>query len=198
MVFPLAAQPIATGQRGLPNWGASTIKDKIEQYPRHLFTDFPLIVSIAKTNDESAADDDGAIDDYLQSFTTFENGRLVAMYELNISCPNAHGGQPFTDADRLERLLARIDELPHSPMVVKMPIGLSWSHTSALLDVITRHDVAGVTIGNLLKDRHQARLDDELDDDAAGSLSGVPTRDISTELIRKPISTTATNSSSSG
>lgn len=171
---------------GLPNWGASTIKDKVEQYPRHLFTDFPLIVSIAKTNDESAADDAGAIDDYLQSFTTFENGRHVAMYELNISCPNAHGGQPFTDADRLERLLARIDELHLTrPMVVKMPIGLSWSHTSALLDVITRHDVAGVTIGNLLKDRHQATLDDELDDDVAGSLSGVPTRDISTELIRK-------------
>ena len=171
---------------GLPNPGITAVTGVIEHYPRGLFTDFPLIVSVAKTNAEFAAHDDVAIDDYCASLTKLEQSRRVAFYELNISCPNAYGGQPFTDADRLEQLLRRIDALKLTrPMVVKMPIGLSWSHTSALLDVIVRHTIAGVTIGNLLKDRHQVVLADELDDDIKGSLSGVPTRDISTETIRK-------------
>lgn len=171
---------------GLPNRGVTKIVETIEQYRRGLFTDFPLIVSVAKTNADFAATDDMAIDDYCASLTKLESAHSIALYELNISCPNAYGGEPFTDADRLERLLRRVDELELSrPVVVKMPIGLSWEHTSALLDVIARHAMAGVTIGNLLKDRHQAQLSDELDDNTKGSLSGVPTRDISTELIRK-------------
>ena len=171
---------------GLPNLGVVKISETIEAYQRRLFADFPLIVSVAKTNAEFTSHDDMAIDDYCASLTKLEQSRAVAMYELNISCPNAFGGQPFTDADRLERLLDRIDGLKLSrPMIVKMPIGLSWTHTSALLDVIVRHDIAGVTIGNLLKDRQQATLIDELTDDILGSLSGLPTRDISTELIAR-------------
>lgn len=171
---------------GLPNWGVETIRAHIDDYPRQLFTDFPLVVNIAKTNSDSTVDDEAGIDDYCRSFEVLEQGRHIALYELNISCPNAYGGQPFTDAERLEKLLQRIDRLALAhPVIVKMPIGLSWEHTSALLDVIVRHTIAGVTIGNLLKDRHQAELSDELDDDIKGSLSGVPTRDISTELIRK-------------
>lgn len=171
---------------GLPNWGVETIRSHVDDYPRQLFTDFPLVVSVAKTNSEATVEDEAGIDDYCRSLELLESGRHVAMYELNISCPNAYGGQPFTDAERLEKLLKRVDALKLSrPMVVKMPIGLSWQHTSALLDVIARHDVAGVTIGNLLKDRQQATLADDLDDDVKGSLSGLPTRDISTELISK-------------
>ncbi|MGB3024124.1 MAG: quinone-dependent dihydroorotate dehydrogenase [Candidatus Saccharimonadales bacterium] len=171
---------------GLPNVGVKRIVETIASYPRRLCADFPLVLSVAKTNAEFTAVDDVAIDDYCASLTQLELSSHIALYELNISCPNAYGGEPFTDAGRLDELLHRIDQLKLTrPMVVKMPISLSWVHTSALLDVIARHDVAGVTIGNLLKDRHQAQLDDELDDDTKGSLSGLPTRDISTELIRK-------------
>lgn len=171
---------------GLPNVGVRRVVETITQYPRQLFADFPLVVSVAKTNAEFTAIDEVAVDDYCASLTRLEGSSLVALYELNISCPNTYGGEPFTDAGRLDELLRRVDQLKLTrPMVVKMPIGLSWSHTSALLDVIVRHDVAGVTIGNLLRDRHQAALNDELDDDTKGSLSGLPTRDISTELIRK-------------
>lgn len=171
---------------GLPNKGVDEVIDIIDNYPRKVFAGFPLIVSVAKTNDAGSADEASAVDDYCESLIKLEQSHHPAIYEVNISCPNTHGGEPFTTADRLDRLLSRIDKLKLSrPIIIKMPIGLSWSQTSALLDVMMRHQVAGVTIGNLLKDRRKADLTDKLSDDIKGGLSGLPTRDISTELIRK-------------
>ncbi len=171
---------------GLPNSGVKAIARTIERYPRGLFTDFPLMISVAKTNAAFAADEADGIDDYCASLAYLERGESQALYEINISCPNAHGGEPFTTPESLEALLVRIDALALArPVFVKMPIGLGWEHTAGLLNVIVRHHVAGVTIGNLLKDRYQAVLHDELAKDIPGGLSGAPTRDISTELIRK-------------
>lgn len=171
---------------GLPNHGVTTIARTIEGYSRHVFSGMPLIVSIAKTNNKEAADDEGAIADYCKSFATLEQTPHVDMYELNISCPNTYGGEPFTTPERLGKLLHAIDELKlQRPVTIKMPIHLGWEHTRSLLDVIVRHRVAGVTIGNLMKDRRQVTLREALPDTVKGSLSGVPTRDISTGLIRK-------------
>ncbi len=171
---------------GLPNHGVAAIARTIEGYTRHIFSGMPLIVSVAKTNNKGAANDAGAIADYCKSFVTLEQTPHIDMYELNISCPNTYGGEPFTTSDRLSKLLHAIDELKlQRPVVIKMPIHLGWESTEALLDVIVRHRIAGVTIGNLMKDRRQATLQELLPDTIQGSLSGVPTRDASTELIRK-------------
>ncbi len=171
---------------GLPNKGVDTAIQTIARYDRRVFDSFPLIVSVAKTNDEQSADEEAAIDDYCHSLERLEASDSAALYEVNISCPNTFGGEPFTTPKRLDNLLTRIDTLQLSKLVViKMPIGLDWDRTSALLDVIVKHRVIGVTIGNLLKDRTRASLTQHVSDQVLGGLSGVPTRDISTELIRK-------------
>lgn len=171
---------------GLPNQGVKRISKRIKAYPQGLFKDFPLVVSVAKTNAVFTADESVAIDDYCATLTHLEANERVSVYEINISCPNAYGGEPFTEPDMLDRLLTRIDQLRLSrPVVVKMPIDLSWHDFQKLLDVITEHTVAGVTIGNLLKDRARANLKDELSDEVKGGLSGMPTQAIADELIRQ-------------
>ncbi len=171
---------------GLPNHGILKIAHYIAKYPRKMFREFPLIVSVAKTNSKENASDDEAIEDYCTSLRILEDRNLCQMYEINISCPNTYGGEPFTDPARLEQLLTRVDELRLTrPVTIKMPIDHSWKDFSALLDVIIQHDVQGVTIGNLLKDRAKANLTDELAKSVKGNLSGVPTRDVSTEHIRR-------------
>ena len=70
------------------------------------------------------------------------------------------------------------------PLFVKMPIDKSDKEFESLLGVISRHNVQGVTISNLFKNRSQAELKDNLPDDIAGNLSGKPTFDRSNELIR--------------
>lgn len=104
------------------------------------------------------------------------------MIEINISCPNTRVGEPFTQADNLDKLFARLDQIPHpQPLLVKMPQDKTWPQFKDLLDVLAEHKVDGVTIANLRKDR--TGLD--IPQDWAGNLSGLPAQKTSNALIAR-------------
>lgn len=171
---------------GLANEGTQSVLRRIYSYPGRYFENFPLVASIAKTNSPSACTDKQAIDDYVSSARKLKRQLRISAIELNISCPNAYGGEPFTDPERLDTLLRAIDaEKLTRPLWVKMPINLSWPKFKALLDVITEHNVQGVTIGNLNKDRVTVELADNLPDKVRGNLSGKPAEKLSNTLIGK-------------
>lgn len=169
---------------GLANEGTQAVMDRLRTYKQSLFDRFPLVVSVAKTNSPDANDDPSAIADYVGSLSLLQNQPQVSVIEVNISCPNAFGGEPFTDPQRLEQLLANIDALNIAkPVWVKMPIDLAWPAFNELLNVIVRHNVHGVTIGNLQKSRSEIPSED-LPNEVKGNLSGLPTQAPSDELIR--------------
>lgn len=171
---------------GLPSEGTPVVAARVAQYDEKIFTNFPLNVSVAKTNSRDCADDETAVQDYCDSLKTFDALGQVSMLEVNISCPNTFGGEPFTTPERLETLLAGIDALNlKKPVFIKMPISLDWDDFAKLLDVILRHRVAGVAIGNLLKDRTKAKLKDDLPHDVKGNLSGQPNKELATDMVRR-------------
>lgn len=171
---------------GLPSEGTQVVARRVASYGADLFNDFPLNVSVAKTNSKECATDREAIKDYCDSLAVFDELDQVRMLEVNISCPNTYGGEPFTTSDRLEQLLKAVDALKlKKPVFIKMPISLPTAGFDSLLAVIIRHSVAGVCVGNLLKDRKGARLKDDLPKEVKGGLSGKPTREITTELVRR-------------
>jgi len=168
---------------GLPSSGVKAVQKRIRAYPAHRMQDFPLSVSVAKTNGAETAKDAQGIEDYLETARILKDEPNISLFEINISCPNAFGGEPFTTPERFARLLKRVEELDiKKPVFVKMPIDLSWIQFQALLDVAVKHGVSGVTIGNLRKDRNGLDLPSGIQ---AGGLSGAPTRQLSTELIRQ-------------
>lgn len=147
----------------------------------------PVGISIGSTNREFANMQEQLLD-ILVSFWQFENANVRhSYYEMNISCPNTLGGQPFTTPDRLEILLSALDHLALSrPVYLKMPIHLGDSATLALLKVADAHQIAGVIFGNLHKDKSQADMDkEELAhwQGATGYVSGKPTFELSNHLI---------------
>lgn len=169
---------------GLPNHGVAAAIANIKQYSKKSLSDFPLNISVAKTNSPTACDDNTAIADYVGSLRLLQKAGVGDMYTLNISCPNAYGGEPFTSPDRLERLLAAIDQLKlQKPLFVKMPINLPWDEFKKLVDVANTHTVVGLTIGNLAKDRQAVKH--ELPDSVKGNLSGKPTQRLSDALIKR-------------
>lgn len=171
---------------GLPSEGAPVVAERIKLYREQIFQNFPLSISVAKTNSREAASDTVAVKDYCDSLEMFDKLVQVKFLEINISCPNTFGGEPFTTPDRLDKLLSAVDKLAlKKPVFIKMPISLNIRDYEALLDVIVKHKIAGVAVGNLLKDRSKARLKDDLPSSVKGNLSGLPCRDISTELIRR-------------
>lgn len=171
---------------GLPSEGTPVVSRRVAGYDEKIFEYFPLNVSIAKTNSKDSVGDEAGIKDYCDSLKAFNDIKQVSLLEINISCPNTFGGEPFTTLGRLEKLLKAVDKLKlKKPVFIKMPISLQLKDFDALMEVVAEHNITGVAVGNLLKDRKKAQLNDNLSDDVKGNLSGLPSKDISTELIRR-------------
>lgn len=171
---------------GLANQGSEAVIQRIAGYPRHAFQNFPLNISVAKTNSQEAATDETAVQDYAGSVRAIKAAGVGDIITLNISCPNTYGGEPFNTSERLEKLLSSIDEIAASqPLFIKMPSDLPWDRFRELLEVASRHNVQGLTISNLAKDRSKIALKDPLPDSVKGNLSGKPVWELSNELIRQ-------------
>lgn len=171
---------------GLGNDGSLVIINRIKKYSKKSIKNFPIVLSVAKTNSRKVVSVDEGIDDYISTLKRAKNIENIKMFELNISCPNVYGGEPFTAPKRLEKLLKSVDTLGLSkPVFIKMPVDLLWADFRDLLEVITKYRIAGVTISNLAKDRSAIDFKDELPDEVPGNISGKPTWDKSNYLIRK-------------
>jgi len=169
---------------GLANNGAPRILKHLMSHSYKTPSGFPLNISVAKTNSPEAVSEHDAINDYVNTLKLLKSTDIGSMYTLNISCPNTYGGEPFTKPTSLNHLLQAVDQLKlQKPLFIKMPIDLSWDKFYRLLKVADRHNVAGVTIGNLTKRR--LRLDDNLPTSVKGNLSGLPTKHHSTYLIHQ-------------
>ncbi len=169
--------------KGLKNRGAFRIIASLEKKQFAI----PTSISIASTN-TFFPDTKTQILDMAKCFQAFEHSTVQHhYYELNISCPNTFGGEPFTTPDRLGILLKVLDKLHLSrPVYIKMPVDLSEVEMMQLLKVADKHDVAGVIIGNLTKDHNNPDLDEsERRVWAArkGNLGGKPTWHRSNNLI---------------
>lgn len=171
---------------GLANQGINKIRKRIAGYRPADLTHFPLILSVAKTNNPENISDAMAIKDYVTSLKLAYHTPHIGAYEINISCPNTYGGEPFTTPDRLDQLLRAVDAVHlKKPVLVKLPSSLPWRQQDSLLRVIVKHDIAGVTVANLLKDRSSPAIKDPLPASIQGGLSGLPTRATSDQLIRR-------------
>ena len=165
---------------GLANIGSDKVIERAEKAWTQA-RQMQLSVSIARTNDDQCGDLDEGIEDYCISMRRAA-GR-TAMVEVNVSCPNTRVGEPFTATpEALDRLFTALDKIDRpQPSLVKMPLNKPWGEYKELLDVLAEHNVQGLSIANLQKDRTGL----EIPRDWEGGLSGGPCTNASTELIRK-------------
>lgn len=171
---------------GLRSEGAEKVIERANKYPKSLTDIFPLNISIAKTNSPKSSTQQTGIKDYVDSFKLWEKNGNAKLYTINISCPNTFGGEPFTDPVSLDNLLTEIDKLKiKKPIFVKMPIDKTWKVADNLLAVCSKHNVHGITLGNLFKDRKKVKLADKFDDKIKGNFSGKPCWDASNELLAR-------------
>ena len=167
---------------GLKNNGVKRAMQRIASL-RHVRV--PLWVSIAKTNCTRTCDLEQGIWDYQESLRLLGGAQLGDAYVINISCPNAFGGEDFTAPERLTQLLSALDQIiHHKPILIKLPVDAPRLKIQSLLDVCIAHGVKGVIISNLTKVR-----DDIIEKDAIQNMpwgiSWRPTYDKSNELIGK-------------
>jgi len=175
---------------GMPNYGLKKISRYVRRNRRRL-NNMPTVVSVAvianKTTIEQA---DGRptkraiINDVKKATEYIIHHKLASVVEINISCPNA-GKEPFIEAQSLDVLLTTLDTISRDiPFWIKMPHLYDMKQFDSLLNVIVQHNIQGVTVANLAKDRRKIDIKEPLADDTLGGLSGEPTRQHSLELIR--------------
>lgn len=173
---------------GLPNEGSEMIAARLRRDAKTTARHIPLLLSVARTNSKQSSTDNEAINDYALGLVNLHP--FADAMEINISCPNTFGGEPFTEPSRLDALLTRLDSISRAgPTFVKMPSSLPWKEYDALLAVIAKHKIDGVTISNLRKDR--ANIDVAME--VKGNLSGKPTEALSNSLIGKTYRKYGTN-----
>lgn len=170
--------------KGFQNIGVEAIVKKLEP----LSFAIPVGISIGSTNMVFASPKD-QISDIVACFKVMDASKVAhSYYELNISCPNTKGGQPFTTPDRLEALLTALKKLKiNKPVYIKMPIDLKPAETKALLTTAAEYPyITGVIFGNLTKDKTNPAVDPadlKVWKTKAGNLSGKPTFDRSNDCI---------------
>lgn len=132
---------------GLKNDGAEKVSKRLQ---KRRFR-FPVGISIAKTNCVTTIETAPAIADYVKAYLAFD--RIGNYITINISCPNAFGGQPFTDATRLDLLLSAIDHVrDERPIFLKLSPDLSETELHDLAIVALQHKINGLITSNLTKE----------------------------------------------
>ncbi|OTA26259.1 dihydroorotate dehydrogenase (quinone) [Alloscardovia macacae] len=164
---------------GLANEGIGVVMPRVEKAYLNSST-MRISASIARTNDALVGDIDEGVEDYAKSFRRAADH--THMLEINISCPNTTVGEQFTKPENLDKLFTKLDTIERTqPVLVKMPSDKSWEEFKELLDVLAAHNVQGVSIANLRKDREGL----DVPEDWVGGLSGLPTVDLNNSFIEK-------------
>lgn len=172
---------------GLKNEGVDVVSNRLRNI--NLPNWYRFGVSIGKTNSQDTVGVDEGIADYVACFKQIQMAHIGDWYEINISCPNTFGGEPYTSPERLTYLLQAIFEhKPDKPVFVKMPINLVWTDFKELVDVCLSFGVQGLIIGNLNKDRLDPAIKDTISENIKGGISGKPTEKLSNELISQTYS----------
>jgi len=167
---------------GLPNLGADEIINNLESK----IIDLPIGINIAKTNSPDTAAEDAGIKDYVGSFKKAAISKIFSYITINISCPNAFGGEPFINPPSLEKLLSEIIKVPNEkPIFIKMPADITKEAMSELLAVCKKYNIKGIILSNLVKDRKSEKINQEEIKKAmpTGGISGKPAFDKSNEMI---------------
>lgn len=172
-------------RKGLRNDGVDAVIDRLKKYA--IQKDFVVGVSIAQTNDEKNCSAETGLADYLYSFKRLNEENVGDYYTINISCPNAFGGETFAKPVLLDLLVSRLSAIRcQKPVYVKMPINLEWSEFDNLLKVLNKFEIIkGVIIGNLNKDYNSLDYRNEAPDEYNGGLSGKPCFELSNYLIKR-------------
>lgn len=143
----------------------------------------PIGINIAKTNCKATANTETGIKDYVKAYRKFLN--IGNYFTINISCPNAFGGDPFHDPEKLDKLLMALEKFPtKKPIFLKIAPDLTDKEIDQMIVVSKKHHIDGFICTNLTKKRENLLIHDKKVPDHGG-ISGKVVEDLSNQMIAK-------------
>lgn len=162
---------------GLKSNGAIEIHKRIKK----IKCEIPVGISIAKTNCKTTTTVKSGTKDYLKTYNIFKD---IGDYDvLNISCPNAYGGEYFTNPEYLDFLLKKVNQRRNEkPLFLKIPCDLQTKEIDSILEISAKSNVDGFICTNLTKNRKNKRIKDKFVPEKGG-ISGKVVEDLSNKVI---------------
>lgn len=157
----------------------------IKKYKSYNDIHIPVVISLAKTNCQRTTDPVAWLEDYLTSLDKCIKANVGDIIELNISCPNAFGGENFAQPNNLKALLSAVKQRSiQKPLFIKMPVDCEREELQELIDICIHYGVTGIVISNLTKKREDIAERNEITH-LHWWISWKPTSEKSNELIWK-------------
>jgi dihydroorotate dehydrogenase len=162
---------------GLKNDGCESIAARLA----HKHFQIPVGISVAMTNCTENLNLKNAVLDYAKAFRTMEP--YSSYITVNISCPNAEGGQPFIAPHKLDYLFDILDEIPTvKPIFIKLSPDLKPGNLDEILKVTNNHRVHGIICTNLTKNRNNSKLLEKTPSEKGG-MSGKIVTDLADQML---------------
>ncbi len=162
---------------GLKNEGCHPIRNRLESTTCKI----PLGINIAKTNSKTTVETEEGIKDYVASYLALKH--LGNYITINISCPNAFGGEPFTDPKKLDQLLTAIEKYPtKKPVFLKLSPDISLEQIDDIINITKKHTIAGFISTNLTKKRDNLLIKDK-NVPEKGGISGKVVKELATQQV---------------
>ncbi len=160
---------------GLANDGSVALAKQLKTQSSSI----PVGISIAATNCPETAEEQNAIKDFVTSYSFFSKEKCSDYITINISCPNAYGGESFLEPARLGRLLSSISKARAlysntQPIFLKLSAAISDTQLDEIISLAREYGINGFICSNLRKKYSPL-----------GGVSGPLVKDQSTDLIRR-------------
>lgn len=178
---------------GLNGQGVDRVLENIKNKKSSL----PIGLSLAATNCQANAETQEAIKDFKISYEKIMTTQLGDYLTINLSCPNAFGGESFLKPQRLEKLMfalfgerTKTQENNNNNNNFKKPIFLKLSaqidedDLRGIIKIAEDYNLTGFICSNLLKNREGLKNSSSAIPEVGG-LSGKPLAKLSTELIAR-------------
>lgn len=162
---------------GLKNDGAEVISQRIKDIKINI----PFGISVARTNSQETVDLQTGIADYVKTCNYFKD--IGDYFTINISCPNAFGGETFMNPKMLDLLLEEISKLKiQKPIFLKIAPDVQYSQIDEILKIVAKYKmINGFICTNLTKRRDLNILEKNLP--KVGGISGKPLTNLANNLI---------------
>lgn len=132
----------------------------------------PYGFSIAKTNCKETVNPEVGLEDYLYSIKKLSP--LSQFLTINISCPNAFGGQSFADPLLFEKLMKEINKIKiNKPIFIKISPDLTKDNIDRIIKISKKYNISGFVCTNLTKQHAIGK----------GGLSGKAVQSLSNKMI---------------
>ncbi|MBS3091844.1 quinone-dependent dihydroorotate dehydrogenase [Candidatus Pacearchaeota archaeon] len=171
---------------GLKSEGCEAVAKRLKEKFNIKKCKIPIGISVAKTNSKLTASTEAGIKDYVKAYKAF--AEIGDYTTINLSCPNAYGGQPFHNAKNLNLLLSKIRKIPSKkPIFLKIAPDLSEKQLDDIIKIAEKYKINGFVCTNLTKDRENLNIKNKILDENLPENGGISGKVVE-ELANKNIS----------